>query len=105
MKSFASLTACVLLAVFSGCSMCQNPWDYCNAVLGCGGCPYCDFGARCGSAFAPIGATPPTSEQSPTAAGSGASEPTEPAESAEPYDAAPPADSPESSDGSGAPGF
>ena len=93
MKRFAGLAVWVLVAVFSGCSStCQNPWDYCNSVIGYDGCPHCDFGARCGSAFAPIGATPPTSELGPTEAGR-TSEPAEPAESVEPYNLAPPADS------------
>lgn len=65
----ASAIGALLLVVFSGCAMCQNPWDYCNAVLGPNGCPNCDFGARCGSAFRPIGHTPPTTELGPTPAG------------------------------------
>ena len=99
----ASLAGCVLLAVISGCAMCQNPWDYCNAVIGPGGCPNCDFGARCGSAFAPIGHTPATTELGPTPAGA-TSEPAEPAEPAAPYNL-PPDEGLEPFDGSGTPDF
>jgi hypothetical protein len=100
MKNAAGLAVCVLLAVTSGCAMCQSPWDYCNAVIGDCGCPNCDFGARCGSVFAPIGHTPATTEKGPTAAG-GTSEPTKQAEPAEPYNLPLPGESVEPSDGSG----
>ena len=66
MKRFALFA--LLLAAMAGCSMCQSPWDYCNAVVGPGGCPYCDFGARAGSIYAPMGPIPPTTEIGPTAA-------------------------------------
>jgi hypothetical protein len=68
MKSFLSLAVWLLAAACTGCALCQNPWDYCNAVIGPQGCPNCDFGARCGSMFAPMGATPPTTAVGPTPA-------------------------------------
>jgi hypothetical protein len=65
--------AAFLLAAFAltGCTMCQSPWDYCNAVVGPGGCPYCDYGARAGSIYAPMGPTPPTTPLRPTTAPAG----------------------------------
>jgi hypothetical protein len=64
-----------LVAASAGCAMCQNPWDYCNATIGHNGCPYCDFGARAGSVYRPIGGTPPTTERGPTEAKPQTSEP------------------------------
>ena len=59
----------ILAMGLSGCgAMCQSPWDYCNAVVGPGGGPNCDFGARAGSAFAPMGGTPVTTARGPTPA-------------------------------------
>jgi hypothetical protein len=71
MNRSASLAVLVLAAALSGCPMCQTPFDYCNAVIGPGGCPNCDFGARAGSAFAPMGGTPATVPRGPTPAGHG----------------------------------
>jgi hypothetical protein len=65
MKHFAIVILLTLAAVSEGCAMCQSPWDYCNAVIGPHGCPYCDYGARAGSAFHPMGGTPPTTEIGP----------------------------------------
>ncbi len=67
-KCFAGLVA-VFAASLAGCApMCQSPWDYCNAVLGCNGTPNCNFGARYNSQFAPMNGTPPTSPVQPTPA-------------------------------------
>ena len=52
-EKFGKLAILVLLALSTGCAMCQNPFDYCAPVKGDGGCPNCEFGARTGSAFAP----------------------------------------------------
>jgi hypothetical protein len=68
MKRWANLLLVALVAASAGCAMCQSPWDYCNATIGPNGCPYCDFGARAGSAFHPMGGTPPTTERGPTEA-------------------------------------
>jgi hypothetical protein len=69
MKRYARLARFVLPVVLSGCgAMCQSPWDYCSAVVGPGGTPNCDFGARAGSAFAPMGGTPVTTARGPTPA-------------------------------------
>jgi hypothetical protein len=85
-------SACLLAAlVLSGCTMCQSPWDYCNAVVGPGGCPYCDFGARAGSIYAPMGPTPPTTPLRPTTAPTGKPAPT-------PEPAAPAAEAPPTTD-------
>ncbi len=43
-----------VVASLSGCAMCQDPFDYCNPVVGPGGCVNCEFGARRGSVFAPM---------------------------------------------------
>lgn len=64
-KSFAGLAA-VLVATLAGCApMCQSPWDYCSAVLGCNGTPNCNFGARYNSQFVPMNGTPPTTPVQP----------------------------------------
>src|SRR5262245_43625060 len=50
------LSVVAVAVLFSGCSICQSPYDYCSSVVGPNGCPDdCDFGARVGSAFAPPG--------------------------------------------------
>lgn len=100
----ASYAACLLLAVMSGCAMCQSPWDYCNAVIGPGGCPNCDFGARCGSAFAPIGHSPATTEMGPTPAGD-TNESTDQDESPEQYFETPSDDPLDFTDNADMPGF
>lgn len=92
MKSLLSLAVLALMAAISGCPMCQNPWDYCNAVIGPRGCPNCDFGARAGSKFHPMGVTPPTTEIGPTPAGApeGESEAPAPVEESPPLDSGEP---------------
>ena len=75
------------MLALSGCTMCQSPWDYCNAVVGPGGCPYCDYGARAGSIYAPMGSTPPTTPLGPTTAPASETAPKpEAAEPAERFD-------------------
>ncbi len=79
MNRSARLALPVLLLALAGCcTTCQTPWDYCNAVLGPGGCPNCDFGARYGSLFHPMYGTPAATPLTPTPADSSA-EPVEPA--------------------------
>ncbi len=52
---------CVLAALVApcGCNMCRDPFDYAGPVIGPNG-PPCNFLARKGSLFVPIGETPPT---------------------------------------------
>ena len=38
-------------ALFGGCSMCQNPFDYTGAVTTPGVCPNCGYTSRAGSAL------------------------------------------------------
>lgn len=76
---FAIVAALALLASLTGCAMCQNPFDYCGPVIGAGGCPNCDFGARRGSLFAPMDGIPATTALEPTPAASPSdAHPTEP---------------------------
>jgi hypothetical protein len=96
MKRSARLGQLVLAIVLSGCGpMCQSPWDYCNAVVGPGGSPNCNFGARAGSAFVPMDGTPATTARGPTPA-KGAKQPAGGGRSGEAAPQEPAADSPDS---------
>jgi hypothetical protein len=64
--------AALVLAMLSGCAMCQSPFDYCGPVSGPNGCPNCDFGARRGSLFAPMDGTADGDGSGPTLATEGA---------------------------------
>ncbi len=60
MKSLVGcLAAATLVGLLAGCSMCQNPFDCCNSVIGPNGQLNCDWNARRGSAFHPMAEYPP----------------------------------------------
>jgi hypothetical protein len=54
-----SIVALLSLCALAGCTTCRAPFDYAGPVLGPGG-PPCNFLARRGSVFEPIGEIPPT---------------------------------------------
>ena len=64
-RAFAALAAILVISQAGCTSMCQSPWDYCNAVLDGSGTPNCNFGARYNSSFAPMNGTPPTTAVAP----------------------------------------
>jgi hypothetical protein len=69
-RGSGSLGVLLLLASLAGCNICQSPFDYCGPVIGPHGFPNREFGARAGSAFAPMSDSPQsdTSAVSPTPA-------------------------------------
>jgi hypothetical protein len=48
----------LLVGLLAGCNMCQNPYDYCGAVVQPDGCMNCAFNTRQGSVFAPPPGSP-----------------------------------------------
>ncbi len=65
---FGILAVLALLASSTGCTMCQDPFDYCNPMFGPNGCLNCDWGARRGSAFHPMADAPPANTVSAASA-------------------------------------
>jgi hypothetical protein len=67
-RHYRALAALAFLAAACGCSMCQSPFDYCNAVTGPDGGPNCNFGARRGSIFVPMDDSAGSTPMGPTPA-------------------------------------
>ena len=52
-RTVFALTAIVLVAAATGCSMCAHPYDYCGPMFTGGNCEACNPDARAGSILSP----------------------------------------------------